>query len=403
MKNTLKKITQNKRFENILRFLLGIGCIFLVQNIIYHAPVQKNDITSRINEITRILEDNYYETGNINTGKMQDSALKSYVDGLDDPYTVYLDSSTNSGFQETIKGQQDFEGIGAVVSKKDYYVLVEELIKGSPAFKAGLFPLDRIVMIGTGSVKDLTINEAVSRIRGPKGSTVTLMIERMHKDGSKELIKKEVTRDKLSIPSVTSKIIERNGKSFAHITISIIGEETENILKQEIASIKKNHIDGVIVDLRGNGGGLLPISVEIASHFIPKDKLVVSSKYKQLGEENFYSDGFGDLENIPTVVLVDEMSASASEIIALALQEQIGAKIIGKKTFGKGTIQTMFEFSNGTSLKYTIGKRYSPSGKNINKTGILPDIAVDFDVESYRKNGKDSQLEKAISTLENKR
>lgn len=136
MKNTLKKITQNKRFENILRFLLGIGCIFLVQNIIYHAPVQKNDITSRINEITRILEDNYYETGNINTGKMQDSALKSYVDGLDDPYTVYLDSSTNSGFQETIKGQQDFEGIGAVVSKKDYYVLVEELIKGSPAFKA---------------------------------------------------------------------------------------------------------------------------------------------------------------------------------------------------------------------------------------------------------------------------
>ncbi len=403
MKNTLKKITQNKRFENILRFLLGIGCIFLVQNIIYHAPVQKNDITSRINEITRILEDNYYETGNINTGKMQDSALKSYVDGLDDPYTVYLDSSTNSGFQETIKGQQDFEGIGAVVSKKDYYVLVEELIKGSPAFKAWLFPLDRIVMIWTGSVKDLTINEAVSRIRWPKWSTVTLMIERMHKDGSKELIKKEVTRDKLSIPSVTSKIIERNGKSFAHITISIIGEETENILKQEIASIKKNHIDGVIVDLRGNGWWLLPISVEIASHFIPKDKLVVSSKYKQLGEENFYSDGFGDLENIPTVVLVDEMSASASEIIALALQEQIGAKIIGKKTFGKGTIQTMFEFSNGTSLKYTIGKRYSPSGKNINKTGILPDIAVDFDVESYRKNGKDSQLEKAISTLENKR
>ena len=400
MKTIMKKILKKKWLELTLRYLLGICSVLVVQNGIHYTSKTEDTLTDKIKQITTILEENYYETGNINTGKMQDNALKAYVDGLDDPYTIYLDNSTNSGFQESIKWQQDFEGIGAVVSKKDYYVQVEELIKGSPAFKAGLYPLDRIVMINTGSVKDLTINEAVMKIRGPQGSKVTLTIERIHKDNSKEILKKEVIRDKLSIPSVTSKIIAQNGKNYAHITISVIWEETENILKQQIQTIKSQHIDGVIVDLRGNGGWILPISVEIASHFIPKDKLVVSSKYKQLGEENFYSDGFGDFEWIPTVVLVDEMSASASEIIALALQEQIWAKIVGKQSFGKWTIQTMFEFANGTSLKYTIGKRYSPSGKNINKTGITPDFPVDFNIETYKSTGKDSQLEKAISVVE---
>lgn len=399
MKN-IKKIIAKKWVQNMLRFLLGIGSIFLIQSIIQIKTAQIDNLTNRIDQINTILESNYYETGNINTGKMQDSALKAYVDGLDDPYTVYLDSSTNSGFQQEIKGQQDFEGIWAVVSKKDYYVQVEELIKDSPAFKAWLFPLDRIVMINTGSVKGLTINDAVSKIRWPKGSIVTLTIERIKKDNSKEIIRKDVIRDKLSIPSVTSKIINNKGKSFAHITISIIWEETENILKQQIETIKKNHIDGIILDLRWNGWGLLPISVEIASHFIPQGELVVSSKYKQLWEETFYSEWYGNLENIPTVVLVDEMTASASEIIALALQEQIGAKIVGKQSFGKWTIQTMYEFNNWTSLKYTIWKRYSPSGKNINKTGITPDVIVDFNLEVYKANGKDSQLDKAVSTLE---
>lgn len=399
MKN-IKRIIAKKRIQNTLRFLLGIGTFVLIQTIIQLTNPETDNLTSRIDQINTILERNYYETESINTGKMQDSALKAYVDGLDDPYTVYLDSSTNSGFQQEIKWQQDFEGIWAVVSKKDYYVQVEELIKDSPAYKAGLFPLDRIVMINTGSVKDLNINDAVSKIRWPKWSIVTLTVERIKKDNSKEIIKKDVIRDKLSIPSVTSKIINNKGKSFAHITISIIWEETENILKQQIESIKQNHIDGIILDLRWNGWGLLPISVEIASHFIPEGELVVSSRYKQLWEENFYSEWYGNLENIPTVVLVDEMTASASEIIALALQEQIGAKIVGKQSFGKWTIQTMYEFNNWTSLKYTIWKRYSPSGKNINKTGILPDVIVDFDLEAYKTTGKDSQLDKAISTLE---
>ena len=396
----MKKIFKKQRIANILRYLVGAVCVLFVQNIITLKYTTPDKFMGRINEITSILEDNYYETWNINTGKMEDNAIKAYVDGIDDPYTTYLDTSTNSGFQEELKWQTDFEGIWAVVSKKDYYIQIEELIKWSPAFKAGLYPLDRIIGIGTWLTKDLTVNEAVAKIRWPKGSTVSLTIERIHKDNSKEILKKDVVRDKLSIPSVTSEIINNNGKNIAHITISIIWEETENLFKQEIEKIKKQHIDGIIVDLRGNWWGILPVSVEISSHFVPKDKLVVSSKYKQLGEETFYSDGYDDLTWIPTVVLVDEMTASAGEIITLALQEQIGAKVVGKTTFGKGTIQTLYQFKDWSSLKYTIGKRYSPSWKNINKIGITPDVSVDFDLEKYKTTQKDSQLEKAISVVE---
>lgn len=355
----------------------------------------------RFDEVLWILQNLYYDQDKIQTGVMIQNAVKAYVDALNDPYTVYMDAETNSWFQEDLKGESDFEGIGAVISKKDYYILVEEVIKESPAFKAGIMPLDRIVIIGTGSVKDLTVKEAVSQIRWPKWTKILLTIERIKKDGSKELIQQEVTRDKLSVPSVTSRIISTGNKQMWYINISVIGEETENLLKAQIQSLKANKINGIILDLRGNWWGFLPIAVEIASHFIPKNKLVVTAKYKKMGEETFYSKGYSDLENIPTVVLMDEMTASAWEIIALALQEQIWTKLIGTQSFGKGSIQTMDDFKDGDSLKYTIGKRYSPSGKNIDKVGITPDVPETLDIESYKKSGKDSQLDKATEILQN--
>jgi carboxyl-terminal processing protease len=137
---------------------------------------------------------------------MIQTAVKAFVDAIDDPYTVYMDSAQNSGFQEELKGETDLEGIGAVVTKKDYYIMIEEVIKSSPAYNAGLMVLDRIIYINTGSTKDLTVDQAVAKIRGPKGTKVKLSIERIKKDGEKELVQKEVTRDRLIIPSVTSKV-----------------------------------------------------------------------------------------------------------------------------------------------------------------------------------------------------
>jgi len=354
----------------------------------------------RFDAIYNVLQSSYYDIDKLNTGKMLNNALKAYVDAIDDPYTVYMDSEQNSGFQEELKGSSDFEGIGAVISKKDYYIQIDEIVKWSPAFAAGLKILDRIVMINTWATKSLDINQAVDQIRGPKWTKVKLTIERIAKDWSKEIIEKEITRDKLVIPSVNGKIITwANKEIIGYINISIIGEETENLLKKTLSDFKSQKVQGIILDLRGNGWGLLPVSVEIASHFIPKGKLVVSSKYTTFEDEKLLSEWYTDYQNIPMVVLVDWLTASAGEIIALALQEQIGAQLVGTQTFGKWSIQTMDEFDDGASLKYTVGKRYTPNGENIDITWATPDVVVEFDVDKYVATAIDNQLEKAKEVL----
>lgn len=325
---------------------------------------------------------------------MLESAVKAFVDGMWDPYTVYMDSKENSWFHQELKGETDFEWIGAVVSKKEYYVMIEEVLKWSPAYLAGLLPLDRIVMIGSWATKDLDVNQAVEKIRWPKGTTVKLTIERVKKDGSKTIVEKTVTRDKLSVPSVTSQIFTGQ-KKIGYINISIIGEETENLMKTTVTEMKKAKVQWIILDLRGNGGGLLPIANEIVSHFLPKNKLVTTAKYKIFQDEEYLSRWYNDLTGLPVIVLVDGMTASAGEIIAMALQEQMWAKLVGTQTFGKWSIQTMDEFTDGASLKYTIGRRYSPTGKNIDKIWVTPDVLIEFDVDLYTKDRTDNQLEKA--------
>lgn len=348
----------------------------------------------RFDAIYQILKESYYDQDKLNTGVMLESAVKAFVDGMWDPYTVYMDSKENSWFHQELKGETDFEWIGAVVSKKEYYVMIEEVLKWSPAYLAGLLPLDRIVMIGSWATKDLDVNQAVEKIRWPKGTTVKLTIERVKKDGSKTIVEKTVTRDKLSVPSVTSQIFTGT-KKIGYINISIIGEETENLMKTAVAEMKKAKVQWIILDLRGNGGGLLPIANEIVSHFLPKNKLVTTAKYKIFQDEEYLSRWYNDLTGLPVIVLVDGMTASAGEIIAMALQEQMWAKLVGTQTFGKWSIQTMDEFTDGASLKYTIGRRYSPTGKNIDKIWVTPDVLIEFDVDLYTKDRTDNQLEKA--------
>ena len=350
----------------------------------------------RFDAIDTILQSAYYDTHKINTGKMLNNALKAYVDALDDPYTIYMDNEQNSWFQQELKGSSDFEWIGAVISKKDYYIQIDEVIKWSPASNAGLMMLDRIVLIGTWSTKSLDVNEAVKRIRGPKGTSIKITLERIAKDWSKKLIEKTIVRDKLIIPSVNVKIMTwANKKTIGYINISIIGEETETLLKKTLKDFSTKPIDGIILDLRGNWWGLLPISVEIASHFIPKGKLVVSTKYTTFEDEKLFSKGYAGYQNIPMVVLVDGLTASAGEIIALALREQRGAQLVGTQTFGKWSIQTMDEFADGASLKYTVGKRYTPNWENITTTWTSPDVVVEFNSENYINKSIDNQLEKA--------
>jgi len=349
----------------------------------------------RFELIDMILNQSYYDEEKIVYNDMLKNAIKSYVDGINDPYTVYMDSEENSWFIHDLEWQEEFEGIWAVVNKKDYYVQIEEVLKNSPAFKAWIQPLDRIIKIEDKYVEDETLDEAVSRMKWPAWTKVIIIIERLLKDDKKEIIEKIITREKINVPSVNSEIINVNEKKIWYIELFIIWEESENLFKKEVKQLKEDWVEGIILDLRWNWGGLMPIAVEIVSHFIEKWKLVVSAKYKWYEDEKLYSKWFGEFEWLKTVVLIDSMTASAWEIIAMALQEQIWAELIGTTTFGKWTIQTLDEFDNGDSLKYTIWKWFAPSNKNIDGIWVVPDITVEFDADSYLNNNIDNQLEEA--------
>lgn len=229
----------------------------------------------------------------------------------------------NTDFTEELKGQQDFEGIGAAILKKEEAIEIQEVYKGTPSFEAGLRPLDLIAEINDESTAEMTTEDAVAKIRGPENTSVDLTIVRpSEQNPESRIFTVTITRKKVSIPSVSSDILTMGTRKIGYINISIIGQETENAMKRAVTEIKQEGVDGIILDLRGNGGGFLDIGVEVASHFIPEGQTVVTTKYRVPQYDEIYrSKGYGDFENTPTVVLVDGLTASAGEIIAAALRE----------------------------------------------------------------------------------
>ena len=342
-------------------------------------------------EISDVLLNEYIDADEIDFVKMQDNALKGFVDAMGDPYTSYLDVKENTAFDEAIQGTQNFEWIGAVVTKKKDWVLIEEVLKNSPAFRGGVQALDLILKIGEDSVQDLNLFDAVQKIRGPKGSEIILTL---YRESTEEILELPVTRDTIDVPSVTAEIFDINNKNILYIELATFGEDTTIKLRDNIKQFG-SQADGIILDLRGNWWWILPISVEVASFFVPKNEIITTVDYSISPNEVFVSKWYGDLESIPLVVLVDAMSASAAEIVAGALQDQIGALLIGTTTFGKWSVQTIKELSDGSSLKYSIGKRYTPNGTSIDKDGIVPDIEVEFDPDAFLDDGIDAQLDRA--------
>ena len=359
----------------------------------------------RFEEIQQVLNQEYVDQKFLLSGEksMLDSAVKAYVDGLGDPYTTYLDAVEFSGLQHELEWEGQIEGIWAVVGKKEYYIQIEEVIKGSPAFRAGLLPLDRIIMIGTGETKNLTTYEAVNLIRGKKWTKVKFGIERPQNSWENQYLVIEVERDTIDVPSVRSKILTHNNQKIWYIEISIFWEQTNKLLTRAISDSVNENVSGIVLDLRGNGGGLLPVAVDLAGHFLEPWTLVVKTDFYTYQKADYRAKGFGELKEFPIVVLIDKMSASASEILALALREQgSNVKIMGTSSFWKGTIQTLKDFDDQTSLKYTVGKRFWPQWTSIDKIGITPDIEVAFDMTGYIEKKIDNQLEKALEVLTNK-
>ena len=353
--------------------------------------------------IDEILESEFYDDEILSGSKadMVEWALVWYVGAIDDPYTVYLKEEDNTELMNELEDNAGFAGIWAVIEQQENYVVISEVLKNSPAAGAGLLPLDRIYMVEDQTLEDLTAQEVVQLIRGEKWTEVNLFIEREWKkweENKRFLV--TIERDDVSIPSVTSEIIEKDGKNLLYLEVSIISNKTTALLLEEvreaIASAWK--INGIILDLRWNSWWYLEEAVKLLGHFFPRDTLLVKSKYKAYEDIDHISKWMWELWNYPIVILVDQLTASAGEIIALKFQEE-WKTIIWMQTFGKWSIQAVEDFRDGSSLKYTVWKWYSPNDVNIDKEWITPDIEVERDYEKYKKDWTDNQLETAKEEL----
>ncbi len=319
-------------------------------------------------------------------------AIKGLVGSLDDPHSTFFPPEDAQMFEDMILGS--FGGVGMEIGEKDGAVTVIAPLKGSPAERAGIRAGDLVIEIDGETTAELSADEAVKRIRGDIGTDVVLTLAR---DGSDELLTFTITRENISIPTLDTEL--RSDGIFLISLYNFDAKSPEQV-RQALTEFVASKSTKLILDLRGNPGGFLDASVDIASYFLPEGAVVVREKFDQGREEDVYrSAGYPLLENtFDMVVLVDEGSASASEILAGALQEHDIATIVGQKTFGKGSVQELIPISGGGSLKLTVGEWTTPEGKSISDGGLTPDILIERTFEDFEA-GKDPQLDSAVRIL----
>lgn len=319
-----------------------------------------------------------------------DGLKKGLADSTGDPYTEYMSAEEAKEFEGQLNGT--FVGIGAELGKDDQdNIIVVSPLSGFPAEKAGLKPKDIITKVDGESISGQTISEVVKRIRGEQGVEVVLTIVR---DKAIELEIK-IVREEIKIPSVEYEILEGN---IGYLRISRFSNDTTEIATKAANVFKAKNVKGVVVDVRSDPGGLLGAAVEVSSLWLPKGAQILQEKRDTLVIKDFKSSGVATLNGVPTVVLVNEGSASASEILAGALRDNNAATVMGKQTFGKGSVQQIEPFVDGSILKVTIARWYTPNGINIDKDGITPDTEVELDEDKF-KDGTDTQLEAAKKAL----
>lgn len=342
--------------------------------------------------VWRLLLRHYIDPDAMQVQSMLFGAASGLVDAVGDPYTTFMTPKQSDDFQQALQGK--LEGIGAQLTLRDGVVVVVAPLKGSPAQAAGLQPEDIIVSVDSTDVTNENLNQVVQRIRGPQGTEVVIGVVRQ---GETEILELSITRDEIKVPSTESELLETETGSIGLITINQFGEATARDVDTEVRELLAAKVDGLIIDVRFNGGGYLERAVEIVSMFVQQGK-VVSVGRRDVEPEHHYVNGRPLSTDIPLVVLVNKGSASASEILAGALQDHGRAKIIGKTTFGKGTVQEVFEMPGGSSLRITVAHWLTPNGKDLSKEGVDPDIEVDRTAEEIQ-NEEDPQLDAAIEWL----
>lgn len=376
----------------VVGFGLGSGKIVVNNNQLFRKSVQNStpsslDYTS-VEKLYDTLKRDY--DGQLDTNKLLDGMKSGLVSAAGDPYTEYLNKEAAQNFNNQLSGT--FTGIGAELSKDDQgNIIVISPISGFPAEKAGMKPKDIIAEVDGNPISGMTIDDAVGKIRGDAGTNVKIKVIR---DKSKAL-DFNITREKITLPSVTSKMLENN---VGYIKISRYGDDTVQLTTKAAQDLKAQGAKAMILDVRGDPGGLLDAAVGVTSLWLEPGKTILQEKRDGIVIRTYRAQGNPILKGMPTVVLINEGSASASEITAGALKDNGAAKLIGVKSFGKGSVQQLEQLGDGSVLKVTIAKWYTPAGVNINKEGIKPDTEVKLS-DDDAKNQRDPQLEAAQKAL----
>jgi len=341
-----------------------------------------------------IINKKYPDAEKITNEERVQGAISGLLGSLDDPYSVFFDKEQAKAFEEDISG--NFIGVGIEVSNKEKVLKVIAPIKDTPAYKAGVKEGDIIFKIDDKETAGLTLEECVKLIRGEKGTEVVLTVIR---EGVKGTLDIKIIRDVINLPTLDTNL--RHDGIFV-IKLYTFSGNSVSLFRNAMKEFEKSGSNKLVLDLRGNPGGYLNSAIDMASWFLPSGKIVVAEDYNdETAKKYFRSKGYNPFgDNLKFVILVNEGSASASEILAGAMQDHGRAKLVGEKTFGKGSVQEVVKLDKGTLLKITIAKWLTPNGVSISDTGLTPDYEVPMSPEDTEKK-RDPQMDKAIELIKN--
>lgn len=354
-------------------FLIGAGATLFFEQEQKEMPETIETVaniknTKKINQALEVIMDKY--VGDVSESELIEGAIMGMLQKLDDPYSVYMDKESSQQFKDSLGSS--FQGIGAEVTQQDGKTIIVSPIKNSPAEKAGLKAKDEIIAVDGQSVSGWKLHEVTTKIRGEKGSKVKLTIKRLSTNQSIDL---EVVREEIPNITVHSELKQFRGKNIGYIEISSFSDDTSMEFTKQLSSLESVGLEGLIIDVRDNPGGRLDTVQEIANHFITDKKAVVQIQQRD-GDVSTYHSSTIDKKPYEVVVLINEGSASASEILAAALNESQGYDLVGQTTFGKGTVQQTVAMGDGSTIKLTVYKWLTPDGNWIHQKGVAPTVAV---------------------------
>lgn len=349
-----------------------------------------NDLREFVNTYNNIMND-YYEE--VNKEELLEAGINGMLEYLGDDYSVYMDQETSNNFNEQVEGK--YTGIGVeIIQESEDRIYISRVFENSPASKAGLKQGDVFIKVDGEDVTGKTAADISSLIKGSKTGKVEVVVKRGEEEKTFTLTLKQV-----EIESVTSKIFEKNGKKIGYLELSIFASNTHTQFEKKLLELEGKNIDSLIIDVRDNSGGYLSTVTDIASLFMNKSKVIYQLDTKGVVEQIYSKTNTSRKYDI--AVLINRNSASASEILAAALQESYGATVVGTNSFGKGTVQKAYQLESGATVKYTIQKWLTPNGNWVNEVGVKPDVEVNLENDYYLNpsDDTDNQLQKAIEEL----